>query len=80
MCRLIHLCCLLDDDDEVLARPLPPLPLESNLGDDDIDEEGATMQLLKATENIQATQPQRKIKSPKPKKVTDKNNNNNTSA
>ena len=72
---MIHLCCLLDDDadDEVLARPLPLLPLESNLADEEVDEKAATLQLLRATENIQATQPQRKspkIKSPKPKKVT----------
>ena len=44
-----------DDDDEVLAMPL--LSLESNLHED-VDKDAAADQLLKVTENVQATQPQ----------------------
>ena len=46
-----------DDDDEVLALPLPPL--DSNRHED-VDEEAAADQLLNVTENVQATQPQEK--------------------
>ena len=46
-----------DDDDKVLAMPL--LPLESNL-QEDVDEDAAADQLLKVTENVQATQPKEK--------------------
>ena len=46
-----------DDDDEVLALPL--LPLESNL-QEDVDEDATADQLLKVTENVQATQPKEK--------------------
>ena len=46
-----------DDDDEVLALPL--LLLESNL-QEDVDEDAAADQLLKVSENVQATQPKEK--------------------